>query len=31
MDKLTRYGELIQDILREYASYKPSTARLRSR
>ena len=24
MDKLTRYGELIQDILREYASYKPS-------
>jgi len=23
MDKLTRYGELIQDILREYASYKP--------
>jgi hypothetical protein len=24
MDKLTRYGESIQDILREYASYKPS-------
>jgi XisI protein len=24
MDKLIRYGELIQDILREYASYKPS-------
>jgi hypothetical protein len=24
MDKTARYGELIQDILREYSAYKPS-------
>jgi hypothetical protein len=30
MDKLTRYSELIQDILREYASYKPSYGQVES-